>query len=205
MTKNSILSLRPHPVEDDVVAFGCRQGLVYIVSLSGKGKHLQKIRAHDEDIQGIDWSPIDVHDLLNNDGDKFDLPLAVSCRDKSVTIWSSKTCKRLAILKLQKVKTESPWITMKWLDSNRIFVSGAQGELCMWDFDRLPKKNAHESVIKSDGTGQEFKIIHMEHQKNLFNIACYQNLIFTCGYDRSFVCYNVKSESIVFNTMTFGG
>ena len=69
---------------NSILAFGCRQGLVYIVSLSGKGKQLQKIRAHDEDIQGIDWSPIDVHDLLSNDGDKFDLPLGMISHKKSL-------------------------------------------------------------------------------------------------------------------------
>ena len=108
LTKNSILVLKSHPIQEDVVAFGCRQGLVFIAR---KGKTFHKIRAHDEDIHGIDWSPKDiVHETLKCEDDDLNLPLAVSCRDKTISIWSSKTSKRLATLKLPKTKTDSSWI-----------------------------------------------------------------------------------------------
>ena len=47
---------RSHPLHQDVLAYGCRYGLVYMVNISGKGRIIHKIRAHDEDIQGLDWS-----------------------------------------------------------------------------------------------------------------------------------------------------
>ena len=47
---------RSHPLHQDVLAYGCRYGLVFMVNISGKGRIIHKIRAHDEDIQGLDWS-----------------------------------------------------------------------------------------------------------------------------------------------------
>ena len=176
LSKNSIFVLNSHPNLEEIVAFGCRQGLVFIVNIQGKGKVIHKIRAHDEDIYGIDWAPTteNIHEIFKNEEEtESDIPLAVSCRDKSVSIWSSKTAKRMAILKLPKSNTRSdqqPFINLKWIDSRRLLVSGPQGELCQWDFDKF-SKNSSKSVIKNDGSGQEFKVLHWEHQRNLFNIG----------------------------------
>ena len=68
LSKNSIFVLNSHPSLEDIVAFGCRQGLVYIVNIIGKGKVIHKIRAHDEDIYGIDWAPTEIiHELFKNE------------------------------------------------------------------------------------------------------------------------------------------
>ena len=65
---------------------------------------------------------------------------------------------------------QQPFINLKWLDSRRLLVSGPQGELCQWDFDKF-SQNSSKSVIKSDASGQEFQVLHWEHQRNLFNIG----------------------------------
>ena len=169
---------------------------------------MQKIKAHDFDIQGLDWCPTEnVPQLLKNEEDFSDLPLAVSSKDKSITIWSSKTAKRLATLKLPKSKFENnqAWITMNWSIPSKIFVSGVQGELFQWDLDEFSNLNAFQAVIKSDASGKEFRMLHWEHSKNLFNIVAFEDFVYTCGYDRSLVCYALKKDAIFFKVPTFGG
>ena len=105
-----IETFRSHPKNQDIVAYGCRYGLVYIVNISGKGRVIHKIRAHDEDIQGLDWSletpevfkssleASEADDEENQSASSF--LLAVSSRDKTVTIWNWKDASKLAELKL---------------------------------------------------------------------------------------------------------
>ena len=103
-----IETFRSHPKNQDIVAYGCRYGLVYIVNISGKGRVIHKIRAHDEDIQGLDWSletPEVFKNSLSSIADDEDQSassnlLAVSSRDKTVTIWNWKDASKLAELKL---------------------------------------------------------------------------------------------------------
>ena len=35
-------------------------------------------------------------------------------------------------------------------------------------------------------------------------VAKYQDQVFTCGYDRSIVCYNLQNDSVSWNLPTFG-
>jgi WD40 repeat protein len=57
--KYTIFCLALHPDEPEVAAFGCKLGLVLIVSLAGGGRILQKMRGHDEDVYALAWSPSD--------------------------------------------------------------------------------------------------------------------------------------------------
>ena len=73
--------------DEDVAAFGCKLGLVFIVNLRGTGKILHKMRGHDEDVYSVAWSPrseIRVGDELHSER-----LLASSSRDRSVRLWSS--------------------------------------------------------------------------------------------------------------------
>jgi gem associated protein 5 len=210
--KNTIIVLKSHPFHPDLVAYGVRNGLVFIVNISGNGKIVHKIRAHDEDIHGLDWSPSLTRDVLKDEEDSNDEGsiLAVSSRDKSVSIWSLKTASKLAHLRLPMAKTnnnynyksEQSWITLKWFKYNLILVGGASGELCQWNLDKLSKKSPG-LVVKSDGQGDEFQILHREHFKNLYSLDSYNNIIFSCGYDRSIVAFNVKANSLAFTLPAF--
>ena len=222
LSKNTILVMKAHPVHHELLAFGCRLGLVYVVNINGRGRIIQKIRAHDEDIQGIDWCHESIPDVLKDDlNDEFEVKdddsschniFAVSSRDKSLSIWSLKTGSGLAKLKIPSFSTyrnDSPWITMKWLSQSLILVSGAQGELCQWDLSKITKKKSLDThnMIKSDGSGgEEFKVLHCEHQKNLYCMAVVnEEMVLTCGYDRSLVCYRPGhlDHRLVFNLPTF--
>ena len=211
LSKNTILVMKAHPVHHELLAFGCRLGLVYIVNINGRGRIIQKIRAHDEDIQGVDWCHESIPDIFENleflkDDDNRHNIIAVSSRDRSLSIWSLKTGGILAKLKIPSTyRNDSPWITMKWFSQSLILVSGAQGELCQWDLSKLTKKSFDNNmVMKSDGSGEEFKVLHCEHQKNLYCMAVVnEEMVLTCGYDRSLVCYRPVLDRLEFNLPTF--
>ena len=100
------------------------------------------------------------------------------------------------------LEIDAPWITLKWHNLS-VLVTGVQGELYEWN---LEKSKQITGIIKSDGnTNPDFRDLHREHSRNIFGIGAYENLIFTCGYDRSLVCYNLPQNNIVFNLPTFAG
>ena len=55
--KNAIFSISCHPTNPDVAAFGCKLGLVFIVSLSSTGRVIHRMRGHDEDVFSVQWCP----------------------------------------------------------------------------------------------------------------------------------------------------
>ena len=61
-------------------------------------------------------------------------------------------------------------------------------------------------IIKSDGNSSpDFLDLHREHSKNTFSIGVFDDLIFTIGYDRSLISYNLTEKDIQFNLPTFAG
>ena len=200
LSKNSIIVMKSHPKNPDLIAFGCRLGLVYVVNINGKGQILQKIRAHDEDIQGIDWCHEEVPEIFKDTEEEHTI-LAVASRDRTISIWSTKTGSVLARLSMPSSRCDNPWISLNWYQTSLILVSGSQGDLCQWDLSKLSRK--FESTIKSNGSGEEFKYLHNEHQKNLFCISSHGDFVVTCGYDRSIVCFKPMQNQLVFNLPTF--
>ena len=209
-SKNSIFVIKAHPDREDTIAFGTRYGYCFVVNVSGKGRLLHKIRAHDQDIQGLDWCP-ETPEIFkeetkdeNENENLENLFLAVSSRMKTISIWRLKDASQVALLKVpshRSQKDESPWITLNWFDSNTILTSGAQGELGQWKLDKLTKNDKH--MIKSDGSGEEFSNVHVEHYRHIFSIASYENFAVSVGYDRSLVCYNIVKDRLEFNLPTF--
>lgn len=174
LNRNSIFAMKVHPEDEEILAFACKLGLVYVVHIGGKGKIMEKIRVFDEDVQGLDW--LTYPNLSSNP------LLAVSGRNKCASIWDSKTGKKLLHTKL---KSFGAWITLKWIKSS-IFLSGGQGELFKWDLST-----------------NELSEVHRDHFRHLFCLSHYQDLIFSCGYDRSLVCYNLSKQALEFNLPTF--
>ena len=154
-------------------------GMKYFFTQSlftGNGKIVQKIRGHDEDIQGLSWSPSKYHDVLldsrgssnhlDNRADSqlswrnkeemyqphdVDSLIAISGREKSISIWSTKTGRQVASLRLpgtggQKNKSNSDKMTFStccWWKRNILLSSGIHGELLEWNLERFDKKNAY--------------------------------------------------------------
>ena len=84
--------------DEDVAAFGCKLGLVFIVNLRGTGKILHKMRGHDEDVYSVAWSPsseIRIGDELHSEW-----LLASSSRDRSIRLWSSQGGRTVHSLRL---------------------------------------------------------------------------------------------------------
>jgi WD40 repeat protein len=58
--KFGIFCLALHPDDPEVAAFGCKMGLVLIVTLASRGgRILHKMRGHKEDCYALSWSPTD--------------------------------------------------------------------------------------------------------------------------------------------------
>lgn len=147
----------------------------------GFGKVLLKIRGHEEDIQGLSWSPSKYRDVLLEDRDhsfgdtegknaqKFEVDsmLAVSSRDKTVSIWSTKTGQQLASIRLpglgngSKSKMDASkmtWTTCFWWKREILFTSGNHGELLEWNLDRLSKR-PNANIFKCDGQSNEMQVL----------------------------------------------
>ena len=202
---------------------------------TGNGKILQKVRGHDEDIQGLSWSPsryrnviLDNNFLQNSGSDKEDNLLswrnkdnvdityeedsliALSSREKTISIWSSNTGRQLVSLRLPgsggaKNKSSSDKMTFStchWWKQNMLLSSGIHGELLEWNLDRLVKRTA-DGILRTDGNGPEVQVIHREHARNLYSINSTGNSIQTSGQDRSVVSFNGSKRTLDFNLPTF--
>ena len=201
---------------------------------TGNGKIVQKIRGHDEDIQGLSWSPSKYHDVLldsrgssnhlDNRADSqlswrnkeemyqphdVDSLIAISSREKSISIWSTKTGRQVASLRLpgtsgQKNKSNSDKMTFStccWWKRNILLSSGIHGELLEWNLERFDKKTS-DGIFRSDGNGGEVKIIHKEHARTLYSIDASGENVETSGQDRCIVSFNPCS-GLNFNLPTF--
>ena len=194
--RNTIFSLACHPDDPDLVGFGCKLGLVMIVSVSGTGRIVHRMRGHDEDVYSLAWSPS--MNVRIGDEEYMEWMMASSSRDRTVRVWSSKEGRTVHSMRIpqerQKRQDNHSWITLSWPRDGVIFSSGSSGELISWDLTKPGKRG-----------GSEFTIVHREHFKNLFSISCNENTVFTVGQDRNIVATSLLSSRVVFSLPCFAG
>jgi gem associated protein 5 len=53
------LSCCPH--DSKIVSIGCKNGLIYIVNVSGSGNIKYKLRGHDMEIVSLSWCPVPIN------------------------------------------------------------------------------------------------------------------------------------------------
>ena len=195
---------------------------------------MQKVRGHDEDIHGISWSPSKFHDTLLNSSSKNsmvnaesdlswrvndvsnnsyeeDSLIAISSREKTISIWSSKSGRQLASLRLpgsgsgrnKGSSDKTTFNTCFWLKHNVLVSSGVYGELLEWNLDRLIKRSADGILRSSDGNSPEVQVLHREHNRTLYSISSTGYSIQTAGQDRSIVSYSSLYKKLDFNLPTF--
>jgi len=220
--KHNIFVLECHPHDAATVAFGCKLGLILIVNILGAGKIKQKIRFHDEDIQGLSWSPsrkrevflgglrsvkvVGPKDDADTEGEEAaadESLLAVSSRDRSITIWSEKSGRQVATLRLpgggNRNKYDNKvmfWTTCFWWQREILLSSGVHGELLEWNLDKITKKT-NDGIFRSDGFGHsEVQVVHKEHARTLYSIHTTGASIQTSGQDRSITSFHWDSHTM---------
>ncbi|TRY71553.1 hypothetical protein TCAL_05401 [Tigriopus californicus] len=202
----AVLAWSPH--HKDVLAVGCRHGLVLIVGLNGPGKILSKIRAHDEDIQSISWCP-DMGNLFTHPGDSShsDSLLAVGSKEKTISIWSKNTSKLVAklILKpaLAKAAKTNFYLTSLWAQPDVIVSAGSQGEVLKWDLKQATP-DAH-GVFQLQEVGFHTKVLHREHFRIVFSMTMSGTSLVSLGQDRQIVSFDLATEKLNYALPTMGG
>ena len=137
--------------------------------------------------------------------------LAISSREKSISIWSTKTGRQLASLRLpgsginrnKGSSDKTTFNTCFWWKHNILLSSGIHGELLEWNLDRLIKRTADGILRSTDGNSPEVQIVHREHNRTLYSINSTGDSIQTTGQDRSVVSFNSSNRKLDFNLPTF--
>ena len=80
-----------------MAAFGCKHGLVFLVSVAGGGRVLFKLRGHDEDVYSLAWCP-----QPRQGETEREFHFVTSSRDRSLRVWSSGQGRQVQCLKLQE-------------------------------------------------------------------------------------------------------
>ena len=151
-----------------------------------------------------------VNDVSNNSYEEDSL-IAISSREKTISIWSSKTGRQLASLRLpgsglgrnKSSSDKTTFNTCFWLKHNVLLSSGIHGELLEWNLDRLIKRTADGILRSSDGNSPEVQVLHREHNRTLYSISSTGYSIQTAGQDRSIVSYSSLYKKLDFNLPTF--
>ena len=137
--------------------------------------------------------------------------IAISSREKTISVWSTKSGRQLANLRLpgsgsgrNKGSTDkTTFNTCFWLNRNTLLSSGIHGELLEWNLDRLIKCTADGILRSTDGNSPEVQVLHREHNRTLYSINSTGDSIQTAGQDRSIVSYSSLYKKLDFNLPTF--
>ncbi|XP_043268004.1 gem-associated protein 5 [Venturia canescens] len=162
------LACSPH--KSNIVAMGCKSGLVYILNLQGNGTINYKLRGHDVEITSLSWCPID-ENIVTDSGSK-DMLLASGAKDKFVFVWRAGSDGRyelnipmpVAPMNSSQHRVKMPasvgnWTAVCWSQPKTLMVSSSWGELISWDLT---------SGAKNQPT---CKLLHAHHTRGLFCIA----------------------------------
>ena len=137
--------------------------------------------------------------------------IAISSREKTISVWSTKSGRQLANLRLpgsgsgrNKGSTDkTTFNTCFWLNRNTLLSSGIHGELLEWNLDRLIKCTADGILRSTDGNSPEVQVLHREHNRTLYSINSTGDSIQTAGQDRSVVSFSSRYKKLDFNLPTF--
>jgi WD40 repeat protein len=166
--KHNVIVMRAAGHADDVVAIGCKKGLILVCSTTGSGKTLQRIRFHDEDVHDISWAPIGPN-VFSEDGEEDDPLFAVSSRDRQMSVWSARTGRQRASMRIgppykqQQQRNDFFWFPCLWLRPDTLVTGGTQGEMVTWDLARLQK--CQDGVFRGDDKRENVNILHREHNR----------------------------------------
>ena len=133
--------------------------------------------------------------------------LAISSRDKSITIWSSKTGRQVACLRLPgangkaKQDQKMSWTTCFWWKRDVLLSSGIHGELLEWNLDKITKRT-QDGLYRAEGHA-ELQVVHREHARTLYSIHTTGASIQSSGQDRSIVSFHWESHSLDFHLPAF--
>ncbi|KAG7201057.1 hypothetical protein KM043_017605 [Ampulex compressa] len=216
--KTTITCLSCCPHDADLVAVGCKSGLIYIVDLRKKGTVVYKLRGHDLEIVSLSWCPSEVNVLK---GEGRDLLLASGGKDRSIFIWRAGGDGRYETQILVPAVPVSSgqhrsklnasagsWTVVHWMESKLLLGSSSWGELLSWDLTSNTTKGKYPC-----------KLIHAQHGRGLFSIAhVHESLeqrenshsrsrVWSLAQDRRLICCLLEKHGsrIEHNISTQGG
>ena len=197
--KQMVFTVQCHPTKSDILALGCKLGLVLIVNTQGTGRILQRMRGHDEDVYGLAWSPGSGVSIGETSYDE--MLLASSSRDRTIRVWSEREGRSVHVMRLPSGdrrsggKDVAAWITCAWPSPATILSGGVAGELLAWHLDKPGKKG-----------GSEWSVVNREHFKNLFSLVVSdQGQVYTVGQDRLMVVTHLDTGNKVYSLPCFAG
>lgn len=177
---------------------------------------MHKIRSHDEDIQSLSWSPVNLNIFSSSEKEEdgasssnTESLFVVGSRDRTLSIWSAKTGHKHAVMSLKgkdagrdrQGSSEAGWAPCFWVDQYTILFGDTKADLRKWALKDL---KTTEDFPLARCSASEAGIVHTENYRAIFGIAVTGGLVHTTGYDRAYIVTELGAEpNVVLSLPTF--
>ncbi|XP_059487446.1 gem-associated protein 5-like [Neocloeon triangulifer] len=177
--------LRCSPVNQDIAAVGCKDGLVCIINIKGPGVIQQRHRGHDKAVVSLSWCP---------DTNK----LASSGMDQIIFVWNNGQTEKTIQLPNKSISGVIKFKPGEKLQGNMrqpvlflkpdLIVSGSMNaEVLSWNL-------TEESISPT--------LLHSDHNRGLFCLAAHDKVVWSMAQDRLVIHHNLASNTTsVFSTL----
>ncbi|KAK7873397.1 hypothetical protein R5R35_000194 [Gryllus longicercus] len=182
----STLSCCPH--NKDLIAIGCRSGLVCIINIQGRGKILFRMRGHDSEVVSLAWCPVgySIFDSFKSKSsvENQELFLASAAKERTIFLWRANSDGRyelalsipthlMAGQRSNKGGTaDMNWVSLCWPQANTLICSTRLGRVIAWDLKAsFLNKSGKNSGGGDAASARTWHLVHSSHNRIVFNIV----------------------------------